>query len=425
MRKVSCSVAIFGGGPAGIAAGVTASRAGLSTVVIDEGIAPGGQIWRGSTARSGGQAGRWLTALAQSPLEMWSRTRVVTHSEPGTVILESPRGPLCLHYKHAVVCPGARELFLPFPGWTLPGVSGAGGLQALVKGGLPIAGRRVVVAGSGPLLLAVAATLEKLGAKIVLLAEQTEFANLRSFAAGLWRYPGKALQALTLARQGMRLKAGSWVMRAEGENKLERVVMHQQGRTETVPCDYLACGFGLIPNTELPAMLGCSIIHDRVEVDDWLRTSQPNIFCAGEVIGIGGVDAAIIEGRMAGHMVANQQPEAAKLRPARVAIRAFAALSDRCFVLRPELKNLATSDVMLCRCEDVSTGDVAACHSWREARLLTRCGMGPCQGRVCGAAAKFLHGWSSATARPPLQATSIHHLRLPSDDAPVPVDNRV
>ena len=425
MLNVSCSVAVFGGGPAGIAAGVTASRAGLSTVVIDEGIAPGGQIWRGSSARSGGQAGRWLTALAQSPLEMWSRTRVVTHSEPGTVILESPRGPLCLHYKNAVVCPGARELFLPFPGWTLPGVSGAGGLQALVKGGLPIAGRRVVVAGSGPLLLAVAATLEKLGAKIVLLAEQTEFANLRGFAAGLWRHPGKALQALTLARQGMRLKAGSWVMRAEGENKLERVVMHQQGRTETVPCDYLACGFGLVPNTELPAMLGCRIVHDRVEVDDWLRTSQPNIFCAGEVIGIGGVDAAIIEGRMAGHMVANQQSEAAKLRSARVTIRAFAALSDRCFALRPELKTLATPDVMLCRCEDVSTGDVAACHSWREARLLTRCGMGPCQGRVCGAAVKFLHGWSSATARPPLQATSLHHLCLPSDDAPVPVDGRV
>ena len=114
MRKVSCSVAIFGGGPAGIAAGVTASRAGLSTVVIDEGIAPGGQIWRGSTARSGGQAGRWLTALAQSPLEMWSRTRVVTHSEPGTVILESPRGPLCLHYNTPWCVPVRANFFSHF-----------------------------------------------------------------------------------------------------------------------------------------------------------------------------------------------------------------------------------------------------------------------------------------------------------------------
>ena len=421
MREIAIPCAVFGAGPAGIAAAVTASRGGLSTILVDDGLRPGGQIWRGASLHDRGPAGRWLRALHDSAAEVWPRTRVVAHPEPGTVILESLRGPLCLRYQRAVICAGARELFLPFPGWTLPGVSGAGGLQALVKGGLPIAGRRVAIAGSGPLLLAVAATLASLGARIVMLAEQAEAGQLRRFAAGLWRHPGKALQALTLARQAWQLQTNSWVIRAEGAANLERVVVHQGGREVTIDCDYLACGFGLIPNTELPTLFGCRIEHGRVTVDDSLRSSQPDIFCAGEVNGIGGVDAAVIEGRIAGHVVADQHDAARALRPQRTAARAFAARVEHCFSLRNELKALAAPDVLLCRCEDVTAGAVAACHSWREARLLTRCGMGPCQGRICGAAAAFLHGWSSTSARPPLQPTSLRHLRLPEASASVPM----
>lgn len=422
MSEVSYPLAIFGAGPAGIAAAVTASRAGLATVLVDDGMRPGGQIWRGATLKSRGPAGWWLRALHESDVTVMPRTRVVAHPEPGSVILEALRGPLHLRYRRAVVCAGARERFLPFPGWTLPGVSGAGGLQALVKGGLPIAGKRVVVAGSGPLLLAVAATLERLGAQIVMIAEQAPATELRRFAAGLWRHPGKALQALTLARQAWRLHSDSWVLRAEGTTALERVVVRQGGRDVTIACDHLACGFGLVPNTELPALFGCRIDQGRVVVDDELRSSQRDIRCAGEVNGIGGVDAALIEGRIAGHLAAGQDTAARALRPERAAARAFADRVERCFALRSELKTLATPDVPLCRCEDVSVGAVAACHSWREARLLTRCGMGPCQGRICGAAAAFLHGWSSATARPPLQPTSLRHLCLPDSGALIPME---
>ena len=179
MPDISYPIAIFGAGPAGIAAAVTASTSGLDTLLVDDGLRPGGQIWRGATLKSSGPAGRWLRALHASRVTVMPRTRVVAHPEPGSVTLESLRGPLHLRYRRAVVCAGARERFIPFPGWTLPGVSGAGGLQALVKGGLPIAGKRVVVAGSGPLLLAVAATLEGLGAHIVMIAEQAPAAQLR------------------------------------------------------------------------------------------------------------------------------------------------------------------------------------------------------------------------------------------------------
>ena len=413
MRNLNCEVAIFGGGPAGIAAAVTAVQAGIKTVLVDDGLAPGGQIWRGASATSSGAAGRWLRALSAVPVDIRTRTRVVAHPEPGTVMLESPEGPLCLHYQRAVICPGARELFLPFPGWTLPGVSGAGGLQALVKSGLPIAGKRVVVAGSGPLLLVVARSLAKAGARIELLAEQASANQMRQFAFGLWRYPGKVCQALMLAPQALSVRSDSWVLRTEGRDKLEQVVVNRNGQTKTISCDYLACGFGLIPNIELPALFGCKIDQDRVVVNESLQTSQPSILCAGEVIGIGGVDAAIIEGRIAGHGVAHQLDKATALMPQRLAIRAFAAHLERSFGLRSELKALATPKVLLCRCEDVTTESVAACFSWTEARLLTRCGMGACQGRVCGSAARFLYGWSSTTARPPFQPTSLHHLRLP------------
>jgi NADPH-dependent 2,4-dienoyl-CoA reductase/sulfur reductase-like enzyme len=413
MRKISCDVAIFGGGPAGIAAAVTASQAGMKTLLIDEGLAPGGQIWRGASVASGGSAGRWLRALAAAPAEIHSRTRVVAYPEPQTVMLESPEGPLCLRFLRAVVCPGARELFLPFPGWTLPGVSGAGGLQALVKNGLPMAGKRVVVAGSGPLLLVVAQTLVKAGARIELLAEQASAAQMRKFAGGLWRYPGKAFQAISLLPQALRVKNDTWVQGAEGRDKLEQVRVSRNGQTVIIPCDYLACGFGLIPNTELPALFGCKIESGSVVVNESLHTSQQNILCAGEVIGIGGVDAAIIEGCMAGHSVAQQPEKAAALMSQRKSIRAFAAHLEQSFALRSELKSLAAPKVLLCRCEDVLTEAVSACHSWTEARLLTRCGMGACQGRVCGAAARFLYDWNSTTARPPLQPTSIKHLCLP------------
>src|SRR5262249_48803875 len=130
-------------------------------------------------------------------------------------------------YSKLILCTGARERFLPFPGWTLPNVMGAGGLQAMVKSGVPIEGRSVVVAGTGPLLLPVAAYLREHGAQVPLIAEQASRKAVMSFGAGLLRQPGKALQAIGLTRRlaGIPYRFGCWPVEAKGNAKVESVVV--------------------------------------------------------------------------------------------------------------------------------------------------------------------------------------------------------
>ncbi len=178
----------------------------------------------------------------------------------------------------------------------------AGGLQAMVKLGLPIARKRVVIAGSGPLLLAVAAYLRKHGANVLAICEQASWRALGSFAVGLLREPGKICQAVALRHQirGAPFWPNTWPIRALGNEILEAIVLSRRGKTRSIPCDYLACGFHLVPNTELASLLGCRLRNGFVEVDELQQTSVPGVFCAGEPTGIGGLEIALIEGQIAG-----------------------------------------------------------------------------------------------------------------------------
>src|SRR5262249_22712176 len=182
-----------------------------------------------------------------------------------------------LPYDSLVLATGARERFLPFPGWALPHVVGAGGLQAIAKSGLPIAGKRVVVAGSGPLLLAVAKYLRAHGAEVPLVAEQASQWSLVKFAL---EHPGKLVQGLAL-RVGVRYLTSCWPVSAAPGS----VTLRRGNRRWTEGCDYLACGFGLIPNTEVAELLGCRMSRTGVAVDEHQQTSIPGVYAAGEVTG--------------------------------------------------------------------------------------------------------------------------------------------
>ncbi len=407
-------VLVVGAGPAGMAAATAAAKQGRAVLVLDDNPGAGGQIWRDGVPVAGRGIERDITktniraAFQKSGAALLCARSVVDAPRPGelrTVTnIQGEATQETFTWDRLILATGARERFLPFPGWTLPGVFGAGGLQALVKGGYRVDGKRVVVAGSGPLLLAVAVHLQQAGAGIVSVIEQASLAQLLPFTAGLWRHPAKALQGLryrsTLLRASY--KTGAWPAAVEQTSSGLAIRMTNGKRSWIEDCDLLACGFHLVPNTELAALLGCDFSGDSIAVDDRQQTSVPNVFCAGEPTGIAGLDAAIVQGEIAGMAAAGSSPISKGLSRRRAKEHAFGQNLGEAFALRPELRSLAAPGTIVCRCEDVSFEILQPYRTWTEAKLQTRCGMGPCQGRICGPSVKTLFGWKPSSVRPPL-----------------------
>lgn len=402
---------VVGAGPGGIAAATAAAEAGMSVCLVDGNPAPGGQIWRGlrmETAHSaphGRAFAAWTARLRASRCTVLSGWQVVSAPFPGVLRLEKAEESRDLRYERLIVATGARERFLPFPGWTLPGVMGAGGLQALLKAGLRAEGKRVVVAGTGPLLLAAAAGAAQAGAHVAGIYEQAPLSRLAGFAlSALFSASGKLAEGAhcRFVTRGSAYRFGSWVTRAEGKDRVEQVTVSDGARTHTIPCDWLACGFHLVPNLELPRLLGCAIEDGFVVVDGAQQSSVPGVACVGELTGIGGMDKALLEGQIAGWAAAGRPTEARRMSRARRGALLFARRLERAFALRAELRSLPEPATLICRCEDVTHEALQQCASRREARLHARCGMGACQGRVCGSAAEFLYGWQPAGSRPPV-----------------------
>jgi D-hydroxyproline dehydrogenase subunit alpha len=420
IERLDTGVAIVGAGPAGVAAAVRAAESGAQVIVIDDNEGPGGQIWRGAHLKSpDSQSSEWLRRFREAQIRTMTGAQVVsTGTSSRTLLIESSDGVQELQFGSLILATGSRELFLPFPGWTLPGIMGAGGLQALVKSGLPVAGKRIVVGGSGPLLLAVAAYLKKRGARVILIAEQAGRDALTKFAWRLGRYASKGKQAAVLRLSLLRVpyKLGCWVEAANGGSRLNSLQIRQGTHRWTVECEYAGIAYGLYPNTELAELLGCQILHDSATVDDWQQTSNPDILCAGELTGIGGVDLALVEGEIAGLVAAGRREEASGLFQKRRSARRFAQCLNETFALRPELKMLPSVDTLVCRCEDVPHGKLLNFPSFRAAKLHTRCGMGPCQGRVCGPATRFLMGWHNESVRPPILPARISSLIALEDE---------
>lgn len=406
-KSMTFDIVIVGAGPAGMAAAVTASQSSQRVAVIESNPWVGGQLWRRPESPTTPRIGRkWHARFKACGAQLMTEASVVDSIAPGHLLVETPGSAFNLFYSKLIVAVGAREQFIPFPGWTLPNVFGAGGLQLLAKSGWPVKGKRVVVAGSGPLLMAVGAQLRKRGAHVVHIAEQTSLARFLGFGLRLpYLGPAKILQAVTCQGQllGVPYKTSCWPVRADGKEKLEGVTLSTaSGTTWDVPCDLLACAFGMVPNLELVRILGCDVEQGKVSVDMWQETSVKQIFCAGEPTGLGGVDRALVEGQIAGYAITGQQNRAKALFGKRHKTHAFTSALAQGFALRHELKTLATPDTVVCRCEDVTAGQLASCDNLRSARLYTRCGMGACQGRNCSTAAKVLYGWENYSSRPPV-----------------------
>jgi len=414
-------VVVVGAGPAGLAAALAAARAGASVAIVDAAPAVGGQIWRARGGVPAPPALAYRSALEAAGVRLSLRTRVAWVLPDRSLLVEGPSGSAVLCWRRLVIATGARERLLPFPGWTLPGVFGAGGLQALVKGGWPIAGRRVVVAGTGPLLLASAATLRAAGARIVALCDESGGAAWARFTPALLAHPAKAWQALGLgaALAGVRLRTGVRVREVLGDGRVERVVLEPVAGTgaarsreeatdcRVIECDAVATGWGLSPQTELAHALGCAMVsHDgtaAIRVDAGQRTTVADVFAAGECTGVAGARAAVLAGEIAGRAAGAPMSEVpAGTRRALARERRFARALEASFPAPVAWRDRVTDDTLVCRCEDVRWGAIRVHPDLRAAKLATRCGMGHCQGRLCHDALVAMTGASRLPPRPPL-----------------------
>jgi NADPH-dependent 2,4-dienoyl-CoA reductase/sulfur reductase-like enzyme len=419
-------VAVVGAGPAGIAAATTAAEAGKRVVLFDDAARPGGQIWRHRAGRVPPRAARWLSRLERSGAVRVLNSEVVSILPGFSLLAESAGRPVSISAKAVILATGARERFLPFPGWTLPNVIGIGGAEALLRSGASFAGKRIVIAGSGPLLLPVAASLATNGARLAVVAEQAPAGAVARFAAGLWRSPRTLLDAIGYRKafHGTPYRFGTWVVEAHGQDRVTEAALTDGKRTWAEGCDFLCTGFGLVPATELARLAGCRIAGGVVVVDGAQRTSVPGIFCAGEPTGIAGVEASLVEGEIAGLAAATLEREANRLGPARRRIEKYGRKIERAFSLRPELRRLARPETVVCRCEDVDFGSLDSSWSAREAKLYTRAGMGPCQARVCGPALRYLFGWESDTVRVPIAPVLVGTLKEFGARTRTPEENR-
>ena len=393
-------VAVVGGGPAGLAAAASATAGGARVAIVDGAPRLGGQFWR---HRPGHEPAAYRRARAAAARAEHIANSPVWYAEPG-FRLHTAAG--IVDADRLILATGAHDRSLPFPGWDLPGVITAGGAQALLKGQGVLVGRRVVVAGAGPFLLAVAAGLAGAGARVLAVIEAGRPSAYARRPGAVVRNPAKlaeaARYATALARHRIPYRTGHAVVAAHGTDAVEAVTVARlhDGATRTLDVDALAISYGFTPQLELPLALGCATRVDAdgslvVDVDDSARTSVEGVFAAGEVTGVGGAVLSIVEGQIAGR-AATDQPIDPRLTRRRAAAGRFAAAMHAAHPTPESWPDWLGDDTLVCRCEEVPferirhAVETLGATDIRSVKLLTRTGMGWCQGRICGAGAACL-----------------------------------
>jgi NADPH-dependent 2,4-dienoyl-CoA reductase/sulfur reductase-like enzyme len=425
-------VVVIGAGPAGLAAARAARTQGASVILLDSSDQLGGQYWRHlpptrPAARErilhhGWDAFRSLSAEleAEEGCRIFRSATVfaleASASGPGVlhVVVGTPDGVgrdrLVLEPDAIVLATGAYDRTLPFPGWDLPGVFTGGAAQALAKGERLAVGRRVVVAGAGPFLLPVAASLAATGSHVVGVYEANRVpALVRGWLPKPWQLLGAWSKGVELGgyvrghlKHRIPYRLGHAVIAAHGDTTVESVTVAAvaqdwtpiPGTERRIEVDAVCVSHGFTPRLELAIAAGCSLTPERfVDIDARQESSTPWVFAAGEITGIGGVDLALAEGVIAGHAAAGGAPDDPVLQPSvrsRRAFRRFASRIEAAHGIRPGWPEMLTPETVVCRCEEVTYGQLCATadstgsRSMRAMKLSTRAGLGICQGRVCG-----------------------------------------
>ena len=444
-------LAIIGAGPAGMAAADVGVGLGLSTVVLDEQFSCGGQIYRGiveappATRTALGPDYRYgqnlVDALARSDAHFFADMNVF-NIDPSGVIAVTIRGTVqTLSAKRILVATGGQERPFPIEGWTLPGVMTAGAAQILLKQADLVPQGRVVLAGTGPLLWLLAAQILRADGKIEVILETTPRANwkgaLRYFPGFLTSpYVLKGLALLAEVQRRVRVVSGVRALRAIGSEQVEAVAYRRgDGAEQIVKLDLLLLHQGVVPNLHLADTLGCKIEWNDEQllfqpvVDEWGASSVGNVAVAGDGAGIGGALAAAHRGRLAALDAAfrlGRIGQAKRDERGRASHKALAQdLRARRFLdalYKPARQfRIAEGDTIVCRCEEVPAWqikEVIASNALgpNQMKFFVRCGMGPCQGRLCGLTVTEMF----AAARD-VSPREIGHYRLRTPIKPVTV----
>ena len=465
---------VIGGGPAGVEGALAACDAGLDVTLIDESPAAGGQVYRALPASfspvDGDALGpdhvageRLRAALAASGVRHVANYRVWLAAPGFRVDALGPDGVRSWTAPALLVATGATERIVPFSGWTTPGVFGLAAATIMLKSQRILPGRMTIVAGCGPLLAAVSAGIIKAGGDVVALVDLARPTNWLKALPAITNRPDLLVRGLGwLARVGVsgaRARPGCAIVGVDGKTCVEAVAFQpvdRDGRirhdasVERIACDSLVVGHGLTPNTDLTRVLGAHHVF-AAERGGWfatrdadMRTSVAKLYVAGDGGGISGAAAAHLQGRLAGltaardlgRIDANMWTEKRRAIVTRLAkAERFGRAMARLMALQPGLVHSIPNECVVCRCEDVTRAEIEIAITLgaaevNQVKAWTRCGMGPCQGKICGEAVATLVAGTvggreragAFTARPPFRPVPTEALagEFAYADIPIP-----
>ena len=459
-------VVIVGSGFSGIAAAEILADYDLSILLLDENIHLGGQLLRKIPDELGEpHAGKpekikrvgfgFVEKVRAKKITLMNKTTLIGAYENNEILVEYDRQrTFSLKYGVLLFATGARERFLPFKGWTLPGVYAPGFCQVLIKSSGVLPAKRILIAGSGLFLFAAANEFLKNGGQLLGLMEQSGFwgkvkflpqavHHLSKFTEG-----GRYIARILASRAPVRFRRQ--VIEARGDGRLEEVVVAKldrhgvpiPGSEKVIKTDALAVGYGFVPNIEGPELAGCALEYDAnkggwiVKVNDALETSVDGILAAGEITGVGGAEKSLTEGRIAARTIMNRLgvedrlkrlTGSGKLRRERKHHLGFVKAFNSLYRIKPQTVLAIPDETIVCRCENVDMRTIKqaipvawACHDPNSLKTLARCAMGQCQGRTCGPVIydlmRTICGRSAEeiglfTARPPLKPVTIRALK--------------
>jgi thioredoxin reductase/bacterioferritin-associated ferredoxin len=424
---------ILGAGPGGLAAAIEASRAGASVTLLDENPKPGGQIYRQfhegfrltDPRILGHDYVRGLKLLEEfksvhDRVVLLDGALVWGIFNGNEVAFYHGENSYSVRYKKLIIAAGAYDRPVPFPGWTLPGVFTAGGAQTLVKTQRVLPGEKFLLAGTGPLQLALATQIADAGGRVEAIAEAGHVENwfkLVASALGQWQLLSDALRYLWGIRKArIPLWRNHTIVEARGDGQVEEAVVAQVdgdwrpmgGTRKTLKVDTICVGYGFVPSVELTRLAGCEHRYEP-RLGGWIpvrdhnmETSVPGVYAVGDCTGVAGSLVAVEEGRIAGisagrslgHLSAEDARKSTEPCRRRLGgLMRLRGVLDEVSVPRPGLFELAKDDTIVCRCEEITLGQIKEALAegafaedatdMRGVKRTTRMGMGPCQGRMC------------------------------------------